>query len=158
MHRRNEIDRTKGFEQPSLVQEKKERGEGKVTEEKMPSESIREFLDFLKSCDNEYKECVPQVHRYDRMSQDYLHGIEFAHNYEERCKLATKIHKQRNDRRAMKDRVELVDKIAKFCADKQNKQFIDRLKSLLKEQEKAEEYVLSERHYNMRGGLSDDIN
>ena len=86
-----------------------------------------------------------------------MHGIEFAHNYEERCKLATKIHKQRNDRRTMKDRVELVDKIAKFYADKQNKQFIDRLKSLLKEQEKAEEYVLSERHYNMRGGKPDDI-
>lgn len=127
-----------------------------MQKEKMPSEIIQEFLDFLKYCNKEYGDCVTQVYKYDRMNQDYLHDIEFAHDYDERCKLATQIHKQRNDRRALKDRVEFVEKIAKFCADKQNKQFIDRLKSLLREQEKAEQYVLGERHYNRRGGDTDD--
>lgn len=121
-----------------------------------PSEIIDEFLNFLKYCDKEYKDCVTQVYRYDRMNQDFLHDIEFAHNYEKRCKVATRIHKQRNDRRAMKDRVEIVEKVAKFYADRQNKQFIDRLKNLLQEQGKAEKYVLSERHYNRRGGVLDD--
>lgn len=121
-----------------------------------PSEIIDEFLNFLKYCDKEYKDCVTQVYKYDRMNQDFLHDIEFAHNYEKRCKVATRIHKQRNDRRAMKDRVEIVEKVAKFYADRQNKQFIDRLKNLLQEQEKAEKYVLSERHYNRRGGVPDD--
>lgn len=123
---------------------------------KKPSETIREFLELLKSCEKEHKECATQVYRYDRMNQDFLHDIEFAHNYEKRCKVATRIHKQRNDRRAMKDRVEIVEKVAKFYADRQNKQFIDRLKNLLQEQEKAEKYVLSERHYNRRGGVLDD--
>lgn len=85
----------------------------------------------------------------------FLHDIEFAHNYDERCKIATRVHKQRNDRRAMKDRVEFVEKVAKFYADKQNKQFIDRLKNLLEDQKKAEEYVLNERHYNRRGDSND---
>ena len=117
-----------------------------------PSEIIDEFLNFLKHCD---KECVTQVYRYDRMNQDFLHDIEFAHNYDECCKIATRVHKQRNDRRAMKDRVEIVEKVAKFYSDKQNKQFIDRLKNLLADQKKAEEYVLNERHYNRRGDSND---
>ena len=121
-----------------------------------PSEIIDEFLNFLKYCDKEYKDCVTQVYKYDRMNQDFLYDIEFAHNYDERCKIATRVHKQRNDRRAMKDRVEFVEKVAKFYADKQNKQFIDRLKNLLTDQKKAEEYVLNERHYN-RIGDSNDI-
>ena len=120
-----------------------------------PSEIIDEFLNFLKYCDKEYKDCVTQVYKYDRMNQDFLHDIEFAHNYDKRCKIATRVHKQRNDRRAMKDRVEFVEKVAKFYADKQNKQFIDRLKNLLTDQKKAEEYVLNERHYNRRGDSND---
>lgn len=120
-----------------------------------PSEIIDEFLNFLKYCDKEYKDCVTQVYKYDRMNQDFLHDIEFAHNYDERYKIATRVHKQRNDRRAMKDRVEFVEKVAKFYSDKQNKQFIDRLKNLLADQKKAEEYVLNERHYNRRGDSND---
>ena len=120
-----------------------------------PSEIIDEFLNFLKYCDKEYKDCVTQVYKYGRMNQDFLHDIEFAHNYDERCKIATRVHKQRNDRRAMKDRVEFVEKVAKFYSDKQNKQFIDRLKNLLADQKKAEEYVLNERHYNRRGDSND---
>lgn len=120
-----------------------------------PSEIIDEFLNFLKYCDKEYKDCVTQVYKYDRMNQDFLHDIEFAHNYDEHCKIATRVHKQRNDRRAMKDRVEFVEKVAKFYSDKQNKQFIDRLKNLLADQKKAEEYVLNERHYNRRGDSND---
>lgn len=99
-----------------------------MQKEKKPSEIIQEFLEFLKYCDKEYKDCVTQV------------------------------YKQRNDRRAMKDRVEFVEKVAKFCADRQNKQFIDRLKSLLAQQERAEQYVLSERHYNRRGEIANDTN
>ena len=120
-----------------------------------PSEIIDEFLNFLKYCDKEYKDCVTQVYKYDRMNQDFLHDIKFANNYDERCKIATRVHKQRNDRRAMKDRVEFVEKVAKFYSDKQNKQFIDRLKNLLADQKKAEEYVLNERHYNRRGDSND---
>ena len=40
-----------------------------------PSEIIDEFLNFLKYCDKEYKDCVTQVYKYDRMNQDFLHDI-----------------------------------------------------------------------------------
>lgn len=149
-------DITEDIVKKSLERKEKRGWKEKMRKEKKPSEFIQEFLDFLKYCDKEYKECVTQVYKYDKMNQDYLHDIEFAHNYKERCKLATRAHKQRNERRVMKDRVAFVEKVAKFCSDKQNKPFIDRLKSLLEEQEKSENYVLSERHYNRRGGVPDD--
>lgn len=125
-------------------------------QEKKPSEFIDEFLQFLKYCDKEYKECVQEVWKYDKMTQDHIHDIEFAHNYEQRCKVATEIHKMRNERRGYKNRVAFVENIAKFCADKQNKQFIEKLKKLLDDQKHSEEFVLGEKHYNRRGDGSND--
>ena len=45
----------------------------------------------------------------------------------------------------------MVEKIAKFAADKQNKPFLDRLNSLLISQKEQENYLEGERHYNRRG-------
>lgn len=129
-----------------------------MKEGKKPSEFIDEFLDFLKYCDKEYKECVSEVWKYDKMQQDHLHDLEFAHNYDERCKVATLIHKKRNERREFKDRVAFVENVSKFCSDKQNKQFIEKLKKLAEDQKKAEEFIMSERHYRRRVSDEDDSN
>lgn len=119
---------------------------------KLPSQQIGEFLDFLKACQDEYKECISEVWKYDKKNQDYLHDLEFEDNYDDRCKVATRVHKERVERRAYKDRAEITKEIADFCADKQNKQFLDRLRGLIEKQKRAEEYVTGERHYNRRGG------
>lgn len=124
--------------------------------DKLPSEQISEFLDFLKECQTEYEECVQEVWKHDKKQQDQLHDLEFASNYDERNKIATRIHKERVERREYKDRTEMVIKIAKFCSDTQNKPLLKRLKLLLEEQRKTEEFLLGERHYNRRGGDSDD--
>ncbi len=119
---------------------------------KLPSQQIGEFLDFLKFCQDEYKECMPEVWKYDKKKQDYLHDLEFSESYEERCRIATQIHRERVIRRNYKDRAEMAKKIAEFCSDKQNKQFLDRLRNLMEAQRKTEEYLEGERHYNRRGG------
>jgi len=119
---------------------------------KLPSQQIGEFLDFLKICQNEYKECISEVWKYDKKKQDYLHDMELINNYKERCRAATRIHNERVARRNYKDRAELAEKIANFCADKQNKQFLDRLRGLMESQQQVEEYLTGERHYNRRGG------
>ena len=124
--------------------------------QRLPSEQIQSFLDFLKECKTEYAQNVTEVHKHDRQQQDHLHDLEFADNYKERCRLATRIHEERIVRRAYKDRVALVEKVAEFCADKQNKQFLDRLGALVKKQQQIEEYLNSERHYSRRGGDPDD--
>lgn len=118
----------------------------------MPSQEIKGFLSYLKWCQDEYQSCVREVWTYDKKKQDQLHDLEFANNYKERNKISTRIHNERVVRRKYKDRTEMVEKVAKFCSDSQNKKFIDRLKSLIEEQEKVEEYLNSERHYNRRGG------
>ena len=46
----------------------------------------------------------------------------------------------------------MTKEIADFCADKQNKQFLDRLYGLIEKQQRTEQYLLGERHYNRRGG------
>lgn len=81
-----------------------------------------------------------------------MHDFEFMNNCRERSKLSTKIHNERIERRKHKDRAERSEKIAKFYADKQNKQFLDRLSSLAAAQKEVEKYLDGERHYNRRAG------
>lgn len=122
----------------------------------LPSQQIDEFLGFIKECQAEYEKSIQEVWKHDKKKQDQLHDLEFANNYEERNKVATRIHKERVERRKCKDSAEMVNKIAKFCADNQNKPFLKRLKQLADEQRKTEEFLLGERHYNRRGGDEDD--
>lgn len=128
---------------------------GKMGSKKLPSQQIGEFLSFLKDCQDEYKECVSEVWKFDKKKQDQLHDLEFANNYEERCRVATRVHTERVERRKYKDRAEMTKEIADFCADKQNKQFLDRLRGLMEKQQRTEEYLTGDRHYNRRG--DDDI-
>lgn len=120
---------------------------------KLPSEQVRDFIDFLKACQSEYKTCVAEEWKYDRRQQDYLHDLEFANNYDDRCKLATAIHAERVERRNYKDRKQMVEEISKFCSDKQ---FMERLVRLLDRQRQREEYLSGNRHYNRRGGELND--
>lgn len=119
--------------------------------EPLPSAVIEQFLGFLKQCQHDYQQNASAVWAYDKRNQDYLHEIEFADRYEDRCKAATCIHGQRKDRRQKKDNMMMVEKIAKFAADKQNKPFLDRLNSLLISQKEQENYLTGDRYYNRRG-------
>lgn len=120
--------------------------------DRLPSQQIESFMDFLKECQEEYKTCVSEVWKFDKKKQDQLHDLEFANDYKERCRVATRIHEERVERRKYKDRSEMTKEIADFCADKQNKQFLDRLYGLIEKQQRMEQYLLGERHYNRRGG------
>lgn len=122
----------------------------------LPSHQIGEFLRFLKACQDEYKECISEVWKYDKKKQDQLHDMEFADDYKERCRVATRIHNERVVRRSYKDRAEMTKKIAEFCSDKQNKQFLERLRSLMESQQQTEDYLTGERHYNRRVVSEDD--
>lgn len=118
----------------------------------LPSEQIAAFLDFLQECQSIYKTNIKEVWKYDKRQQDQLHDLEFAMDYKERCRIGTRVHNERLARRACKDQAEMTEEIAKFCSDKQNKQFLDKLKGLVERQRRAEEYLTGERHYNRRGG------
>lgn len=118
----------------------------------LPSDYIESFLEFFKDSKEEYEQNIQEVWKHDKKKQDQLHDLEFANNYDERCKIATRIHNERVQRRQYKDRAEMTEEIAAFYSDKKNKPFFEGLKALLEKQKKTEEYLLNERHYNRRGG------
>ncbi len=126
-----------------------------MSNEMKPSEVIRYFLEYMKYCQKEYQACTVEVHKHDKRVQDFLHGLEFAENRQERNRIATQVSQSRKERRRLKDRAHLLEECAKFYGDKSNKQFFDKLRSLVVKQEKEEEFLGSDRIYKPRAG--DDV-
>lgn len=127
----------------------------KKPQEKKPSEIVEDFLEYMKFCQKEYQSCISEVYKHDKQVQDFLHEFEFSGNKQERNRIATRVSVSRKERRKLKDRAKLFENAARFFGDKSNKQFFDRLRSLIKEQKKEEEYLSSERIYKPRGGAID---
>lgn len=126
-----------------------------MNEERKPSEILQEFLDYLKSCQQKYQICISEVWKHDKRVQDFLHEFEFSQNKQERNRIATRVSQSRKERRKLKDQTQMMENMAKFYGDKSNRQFLDKLKSLISEQKKIEEYLESERFYKPRVG--DDV-
>lgn len=127
----------------------------KKKNEPKPSEVIKSFIDYLAYCQKEYQTACTKMFAEDKKHQDFVHAIEFENNSKERSKIATQFNISRNRRRAAKDRTLEFERAAKFYTDKANKPFIDKLRSMVKEQMKEEEWLESERTYYPRGGDSD---
>lgn len=112
---------------------------------KLPSEYITEFLNFIADAQSHYKFCYDEVNEQDKLTQDYLHSLELGELKSlERSKLATKLATNRKDRRYYKDRVEELEPIVTFFNDPQNKKVLDKLKSqvlgLVRKQEDYHKY------------------
>ena len=102
-----------------------------MSKDMKPSDVLHEFLDYMKECQREYQTCMVEVHKHDKRVQDFLHGLEFAGNRQERNRIATQVSQSRKERRKLKDRMQLLEECAKFYGDKSNKQFFDKLRSLV---------------------------
>ena len=120
-----------------------------------PSEVIKDFLDYLVNSQKEYQAACTEMFAEDKKVQDFLHAIEFEKDSKVRSKISTKFHISRNFRRAAKDRSLQLERVAKFYSDKANKPFIDKLRSMVQDQKKEEEWIESERVYYPRGGDPD---
>ncbi len=119
--------------------------------EPKPSDVIKDFLDYLVTCQKEYQAACTEMFAEDKKVQDFLHSIEFENNCKERNKITTRWHISRNRRRAAKDRSLELERVAKFYTDKTNKPFFDKLRSMVKDQKKEEEWLKSERVYKQKG-------
>lgn len=126
----------------------------KKKNEPKPSDVIKDFLDYLVTCQKEYQTACTEMFAEDKKVQDFLHAIEFENDCKERNKITTRWHISRNRRRAAKDRSLELDRVAKFYSDKANKPFIDKLRSMVKDQMEEEKWLESERVYYPRGGGS----
>ena len=100
--------------------------------DKMPSEYISEFLNFVADAQSKYKFYFDEVNNQDKITQDLLHSLELdGLKRDERSKLATKLMINRKDRRYYKDIVEELEPIVQFFDDQQNKKVLDKLKQVL---------------------------
>ncbi len=118
--------------------------------EKLPSEAIKEFLDYIIYCKDEYKEAFEKVGKEDKRLQDLLHDLEFSGNAKEKNRVATRLKESRKIRREYKDKVLMLENIVQFFDDGQNAKVFNKLTQLLGTQRKSEEYILSDRSYRYR--------
>lgn len=117
-----------------------------------PSERIEDFLNWLESSVAEYEEAYAIAGEEDKKVQDFLHAMEFADIKKERDKVATKLHRSRKRRRMAKDKVLELEKIYAFYKDQSNRPMLKKLKVIVQNQKKTEEYLASERIYKPRVG------
>lgn len=112
-----------------------------MNKNKLPSEYLTEFLNFIKNAQSHYKFCEEEMHNQDALTQDYLHKLEIDElNCAERSKIATKLAINRKDRRYYKDRIGELKPIIDFFADSQRKKVLDDLKQVLGSVRKEEGY------------------
>ena len=119
-----------------------------------PSERIEDFLNWIEASVAEYEEAYAIAGEEDKKVQDFLHAMEFADIKQERNRVATKLHQSRKRRRAAKDKVLELEKIYAFYKDQSNRPILKKLKGIIQNQKKTEEYLESERTYKPR--VSDD--
>ena len=107
----------------------------------LPSQFIKNFLDFLQNVKSDYDYNVEAMKKEDRVTQDYLHMLELEDlTYHERSKVATKLVENRKSRREYKDMVEELEPIVEFLEDPANRKVIDQMAHLLGKVRKVESY------------------
>ena len=118
--------------------------------ESSPAKALEEFLNAVAASKQEYQYAYDAVNEEDRRLQDLLHEVEFAPNKAERNRSATKLQQSRRRRRECKDIVKKNEKLVKFFEEQKNRETLNRMRQLLGQQRKEEEYLASERTYTPR--------
>ena len=118
--------------------------------ESSPAKVLEEFLNAVAASKQEYQYAYDAVNEEDRRLQDLLHEMEFAPNKAERNRSATKLQQSRRRRRECKDIVKKNEKLVKFFEEQKNRETLNRMRQLLGQQRKEEEYLASERTYKPR--------
>ena len=109
--------------------------------DKKPSEYLTEFLNFVAEAQSHYRFCSEEQKIQEKLTEDYLHSLELdGLKRDERSKLATKLMINRKDRRYYKDRTEELELIVQFFDEPQNKKVLDKLKQVLGQVRKVENY------------------
>lgn len=115
-----------------------------------PAAELERFLNMIDECMQEYRCAYDAVNEEDRRLQDLLHAMEFAGDKAERNRMATKLQHSRRCRRENKDIVKRDERVVKFFEDQKNREALNRMRQLLGQQRKEEEYLGGERTYKPR--------
>ena len=125
----------------------------RMSKRKTPAQALEEFLSYYDESILEYRYACDKVVEEDKRLQDFLHEMEFAKDRNERNRIATSLQQSRRTRRINKDMAKMNEKLVKFFEDQKNRDTLNRLRQLLGQQRKEEEYLLGERTYKPRAGM-----
>lgn len=117
---------------------------------KSPAEELTEFLNYIDAAVHEYQYAYDIVNEEDRRLQDLLHEMEFAEDRTERNRVAARLQRSRRLRRENKDIVQKNERLVKFFEDQKNRETLNRMRQLLGQQRKEEEFLKSKRIYKPR--------
>lgn len=109
------------------------------------SEQISNFLNFINQAEKDYKVSIEIVDICEKTNFDLLHKIENANNKRECNQISWETHENQKQRRKHKDRVEELESVVKFIEE--HKKSLEKLKQVLGDVRKAEEYHESDRKY-----------
>lgn len=104
------------------------------------SECISSFCGMMEDAKRDYIWNYNQVKRMDKLTQDYLHKLEFDNlGYKERAKTATQLTKCRQERREHKDTTEILEPLVQFLESDKGKSLLNLMREVLGKTRKVEE-------------------
>jgi len=109
--------------------------------DRKPSEIIQDFLDLLDRSHDIFFEHEKFVNKVNSMSLEKIHELEDLDNRNERNRFATEWKNLLQERRKHKDEMARWRTIHVFSSDNCNKAFIKKIRQMLQEQVKQEEYI-----------------
>lgn len=121
-----------------------------MEKQKSPAKELEQFLNFVDTCIQEYRLAYDQMNEEDKRLQDLLHEMEFAADKAERNRVATKLQQSRRRRRQNKDTVKRNERVVKFFEEQNHRATLNKMRQLLGQQRKEEEYLDGERTYKPR--------
>lgn len=96
------------------------------------SQTISDFCNMVTEVRSDYEWNKAEISRLDKLTQDYLHTLELGElNYSERAKIATQLSKCRQERRASKDTVEILEPFMEFVESDKGKQTMNLMREAL---------------------------
>lgn len=94
----------------------------------------------LENSQKDYTWNYEEVHRMDKLTQDYLHKLELEKmDYKERAKIATQLSRCRQKRRECKDTVEILEPLVQFLDTDKGKTLFNLMREVLGKTRKVEE-------------------
>lgn len=108
--------------------------------EQKPSEVIEAFLALMEQSHTEYNNSKGKVDYYNKHTYELVHMLEDCPD-ESLLEFAQQWRQETQDRRKERDNMALWENIHKFGSSENNKPFLKRLKGLITEQKRTEEYL-----------------
>lgn len=130
-----------------------------MQKQRKPSEIIEDFINLMKSAQEQYSDARKQCEALDSMERHvyWAHKFEFA-DKAERGRLGTAYQRERRKRREYKDVVDLYKFVNDFAGSENNKAVLKRLNGMLSHQKRQEKYLESDRKLKEKAGDDHDNN